>query len=229
MNNRHVLGLALFTAVLGLLFAPSTASASLIGDSATVEVFTGASSLGSQSATVDTSGTPEFSYFTGPDNALTVDIESSTIQIDFIDGFTGLFVLGDGTNPIKIQITDLDWVGQPGIIVGASIVGGPSAFGETVQVTGPHAVEVVVNANNAGSIGGTFLSILVQLQTDHAVGGEILPIDSTALLIAAAQSPAAWMTSVTFAIIGVGAFLITRNPNNIKNIKVILRDYLDRL
>ncbi len=213
MNNRHVLGLALFTAVLGLLFAPSTASASLIGDSATVELFTGGASQGSLIATVDSSGTPEFSYFTGPDNELSVDIESSTIQIDLVDGFSGLYVIGDGNNPITIQITDLDWVGQPGIIVGASIVGGPSAFGETVQVTGPHAVEVVVNANNAGGIGGTFLSILVQLQTEHAVGGEILSIDSTALVLAGLQSSAIWMLPVLAGIAGTGFYLVKFRTN----------------
>ena len=209
MNNRHVLSIFLFTAVLGLLFVPTTASASLIGDSATVEVFTGVSSLGPQTETVVSPGLPEFSYFTGPDNSLTVDIESSTIQIDFFDEFTSIFVLGTGENPITIEITDLDWVGQPGIIVGASIVGGPSAFGETVQVTGPHSVEVVVNANNASPVGGTFLSILVQLETDHsgngAVAGEILPIDSTALILAGAQTNAVWMLSV-LAVIGSVAF-----------------------
>jgi len=217
MNNRKVLSLALFTAVLGLLFAPSTASASLIGDSATVEVFTGVTSLGPQTETVVSPGDPEFSYFTGPDNSLTVDIESSTIQIDFFDEFTSVFVLGTGENPITIEITDLDWVGQPGIIVGASIVGGPSAFGETVQVTGPHSVEVVVNANDASPVGGTFLSILVQLETDHsgngAVAGEILPIDSTALFLAGMQSSALWLIPSVVGIAGVGYYVLRAKMN----------------
>jgi len=60
------------------------------------------------------------------------------------------------------------------------------------------------------------------------VGGDFLPIDSTALLLAAAQSPAAWLTSLTIAALGIGVYVFTRNPNNIRNIKVILRDYLDR-
>jgi len=215
MNNRHVLGLALFTAVLGLLFAPSTASASLIGDSATVELFTGGASQGSLIATVDSSGTPEFSYFNGPDNSLTVDIESSTIQIDLVDGFTGLYVIGTGNNPITIQITDLDWVGMPGTIVGASIVSPPSGFGETVQVTGPHSVEVVVATANNAFAGGTLASILVQLQTSHsqAVGGELLSIDSTALMLAGLQSSAIWMLPVLAGAVGVGAFYIKTRMN----------------
>jgi hypothetical protein len=61
------------------------------------------------------------------------------------------------------------------------------------------------------------------------VGGENLPIDSTALLLAAAQSPSAWVTSLAIAALGIGAYVFSRNPSNMRNIKVILRDYLDRL
>jgi len=60
------------------------------------------------------------------------------------------------------------------------------------------------------------------------VGGEFLPIDSTALLLAVAQSPASWLTSLTIAALGIAAYVFSRNPNNMRNIKVILRDYLDR-
>ncbi len=61
------------------------------------------------------------------------------------------------------------------------------------------------------------------------IGGEIIPIDTTVLLLAAAQSPAAWLTSLTIAALGISAYVFTRNSNNMRNIKVILRDYLDRL
>jgi len=60
------------------------------------------------------------------------------------------------------------------------------------------------------------------------VGGEFLPIEITSLLLAAAQSPASWLTSLTIAALGIGAYVFTRNPNNMRNIKIILRDYLDR-
>ncbi len=59
------------------------------------------------------------------------------------------------------------------------------------------------------------------------VGGEFLPIDTTALLLAGVQTPLAWMMYAVGAI-GIGAFLFTRNPNNVRNVKVILQDYLDR-
>jgi len=61
------------------------------------------------------------------------------------------------------------------------------------------------------------------------VGGEFLPIETTSLLLAAASSTSGLMTAITIAALAIGAYVFTRNPNNIRNIKVILRDYLDRL
>ena len=60
------------------------------------------------------------------------------------------------------------------------------------------------------------------------VGGELLPIDTTALLLVAVQSPTLWWISGLLSAVGVGAFLFTRNPNNTRNVKVILQDYLDK-
>ena len=77
---------------------------------------------------------------------------------------------------------------------------------------------------------GRFLTPVGEPCTNCAViGGEIIPIDATVLLLAAAQSPAAWLTTLTIAALGIGAYVFTRNSNNVRNIKIILRDYLDRL
>jgi len=76
---------------------------------------------------------------------------------------------------------------------------------------------------------GRFLTPVGEPCTNCAViGGEIIPIDATALILAGAQTPAVWMVSALSAL-GVGAFWFTRNPYNVRNIKVILQDYLDRL
>jgi len=72
------------------------------------------------------------------------------------------------------------------------------------------------------------LNLVLTGGDDEVVGGEFLPIDSAALLLAAAQAPAAWLTTLTIAALGIGAYVFTRNPSNMRNIKVILRDYLDR-
>lgn len=63
---------------------------------------------------------------------------------------------------------------------------------------------------------------------ETVVGGEIIELDTTALLLAGAQSPATWLTSLTIAALGIGAYVFTRNTNNMRNIKAILQDYLDR-
>jgi len=60
------------------------------------------------------------------------------------------------------------------------------------------------------------------------VGGETIPIDTTSLLLAAASSTSGLMLVVTIAALGIGAYVFTRNPNNVRNIKVILQDYLNR-
>ena len=54
-----------------------------------------------------------------------------------------------------------------------------------------------------------------------------MPIETTYLLLAGAQTPIAWMM-YAFSAICIGAFLFTRNPNNVRNVKLILQDYLDR-
>ncbi len=74
----------------------------------------------------------------------------------------------------------------------------------------------------------TAIQTIIVTTSTTVVGGELLPIDTTSLLLAAASSPASWLTSLTIAILGIGAYVFTRNPNNMRNIKVILRDYLDR-
>ena len=80
----------------------------------------------------------------------------------------------------------------------------------------------------SGSSGSTTRTIRILSDGSSAVvGGELIPIDSTSLLLAGAQTPIAWMM-YAFSAIGIGAFLFTKNPNNMRNIKVILRDYLDR-
>jgi len=81
--------------------------------------------------------------------------------------------------------------------------------------------------------GGSAVTELAQTSIDvtfnaPVVGGEIIPIETISLVLAGLQTPAVWMIS-TFSALGIGTFLLTRNPYNVRNIKVILRDYLDRL
>jgi len=213
MNKRHLLSIALFSAVLGLLFSPTSASASLIGDSVTVELFDGAGNSADQQTQVVTQGAgPEFILNTGSDEQVNVDIESSTISITYIENQGGFFTWGSSTNPVTVKITSLNWIGQSGIISGANIVSPPSGFGETVQLIGQNGIQVDTNIMQAN---GFFqpVTVVVQLETTHTIGGELLPIDSTALLLAGIQSSAIWMLPVLVGAAGVGAFYIKTRMN----------------
>jgi len=85
-----------------------------------------------------------------------------------------------------------------------------------------------VNNLDNRQLGLNVFTFLNECISKPVVGGEFLQIDSTALLLAAAQSPASWLTTLTIVALGIGAYVFTRNSNNMRNIKVILRDYLDR-
>jgi len=54
----------------------------------------------------------------------------------------------------------------------------------------------------------------------RSVGGEFLPIETTSLLLAAASSTSGLMTAITIAALAIGAYVFTRNPNNMRNIKL---------
>jgi len=112
-----------------------------------------------------------------------------------------------------------------------------NAFAETIVNLGNFNVFGTLLNNGAfinsgavldcGIISGT-ISIPGIVNECPVVGGEIIPLETTSLILAGIQTPAVWMIS-TFSALGIGAFLLTRNTHNVRNIKVILRDYLDRL
>ena len=47
----------------------------------------------------------------------------------------------------------------------------------------------------------------------QAVGGEIIPIKTTALLLAGAQTSAAWMAPLLFALVGTAIIYIKKKRN----------------
>ena len=206
VRPRYLLTVGMFSVVLALIFAPTSASASLIGDSVTIELLSGATSIDTKTETVLSGAGPEFIMNTGSDEQINIDIESSTIQIEFIETLTDVFTFPGG-NIVTLIISSLDWQEGGGIVTGASFVGAPSGFGETVQVIDDHTIQVDVDINNQQLGFGIILTLDVQLQTEHGfqgVGGELLPIDTTALLLAGAQSISMWMIPVVVSAIGIG-------------------------
>jgi len=79
-------------------------------------------------------------------------------------------------------------------------------------------------------IDATFTDVPICVQfpmLPECIGGELLSIDNTALLVAGVTSPIAWYMYALTAL-GIGAFWFARNPYNVRNVKTIMGDYLDR-
>lgn len=51
------------------------------------------------------------------------------------------------------------------------------------------------------------------IKCEQSVGGEIIPTETTSLLLAGAQSTT-WLIPVTVSIIGIGVFVVSRKPEN---------------
>jgi len=228
---NKLLPLLAFSALLLVPLGAQNAFGSLIGDTVSGDVTTnnGVTNVFVPTQTEVVSGAVEFSFNYGSDEIIDVDVDSSTITVTFSD-FTNFWFWPDGNDPVEVRISDLDWVNDPsGIVTGATIVSAPTGFGETVQVIDPHTVQLDINLHTGQQIpNGVFATVVIELQTQHGiVAGEIIPIEATSLILAGLQTPAVWMIS-TLSALGIGAFVFTRNPSNVRNIKVILQDYLDR-
>ncbi len=160
--------------------------------------------------------------FTGPDPVITMTLENPAEEVSWFYSSPdpSTVRIFDGSDTLIKEINQAGTPPGPGDPTGGT-------FGTWVGDDFNAGANVIKKVEFDGALNFSIWDD-IDFCIEPFVGGDLIPIDSTALLIAAAQSPAAWLTTMTFAIIGVGAFLITRNPNNMRNIKVILRDYLDR-
>lgn len=72
---------------------------------------------------------------------------------------------------------------------------------------------VPINQGNNLSCEITNDFLPVTSPTIHAVGGTLIPIDTTALLLASAQSTS-WMIPVVLSVLGIGLFVVSRKSEN---------------
>jgi len=88
---------------------------------------------------------------------------------------------------------------------------GIDRFGFSVSISGNN---VLVGANGDGTNGlDVGQAHLFDARTGVAVGGEIIPIDSTSLILANTQS-FSWMIPVVLSVLGIGLFVVLRNSKN---------------
>jgi len=141
-----------------------------------------------------------------PENALCgqfiVNIEESSIWVTLEWPNNVVF------SPITWDFTSLDWKNNPqGIIVDATV---SSATYPLNPVTfGDHSV-AISSPEFTTDCGQTTcnLDFHIDIVPAHLVGGELLSVDSTALVLAGMQSISVWMIPAIAGIVGAGVYLI---------------------
>ena len=200
---KKLLALIAFSLLLLVPVGAQNAFGSLIGDEVTVD-----NSIPNHNPiteTVNSVPNPEFVFPDLGPVGLSVSIESEEIWIEY-DRF-----LTFGSTFISDHdwwITDLDWIVNgvevPGNIQGvvctadSGIPLGPVTFTNS---------EIHITVNSVSLISNENKNIHCDIDVIHggqAVGGELIPLDSTMILAAGAQYTAAWMIPVIVSAIGIG-------------------------
>lgn len=214
MNAKNFAILTVTFAILSVMYAPNLASSSLLGDEVTITMtadFPPVTTIvgpGVEATFVGTDGA-----CSPPGEEVRVDVGESQIWIAYEDFNTPPFFMcdlsGNIIDPVIITITDMNWVGQSGIIT--DII--PEVNGCTdlisAVVLGPNSVEIT----HSGNFFNTPSECHFDLVTDHTVDGFLLPIDSTALFLAGMQSSAIWLIPSVVGIAGVGFYLVRAKFN----------------
>jgi len=216
MNAKNFAILTVTFAILSVMYAPNLASASLLGDEVTIAI----NGVFPNNPTTTIVGPGVEASFVGldgicspPGEVVDVDVGESQVWITYTDFNTPPFFMCDQNDniidPVIITITDMNWVGQSGIIT--DII--PEINGCTdlisAVVLGPNSVEIT----HSGNFPNTLSECHFDLVTDHTVDGFLLPIDSTALFLAGMQSSAIWLIPSVVGIAGVGFYLVRAKFN----------------
>ena len=81
---------------------------------------------------------------------------------------------------------------------------------------GSHDVELAMFSDGAirGNFRASFDNILIKRNlVADVIGGELIPIESTTLLLAGAQT-FSWMIPVVLSVLGIGLFVVSRKSEN---------------
>jgi len=95
----------------------------------------------------------------------------------------------------QILFEALDGLPGPGApTISSPLVFSPSQFGQGVAILGN-------------------IDTIIVTRSQQAVGGEIIPIETTSLILAGAQS-FSWMMPVVLSVLGIGLFVVSRKSEN---------------
>jgi len=115
------------------------------------------------------------------------------------------FVTNLASGPSGVPITGaMDFQPGTGILFGTSGRSGTSEVLFTIDT----------NTGIITEIGPTVINIdAIAFIDERRVGGEIIPIDTTSLILAGAQS-FSWMIPVVLSVLGIGLFVVSRKSKN---------------
>jgi len=190
-----------------LMFSPITAHASLIGDSVVVQAGIDSTICGPVPVTVIDPGI-EIPNCGG--SGASIDLSANSIW--FV-----LPAVPDGTSiePIFLDFTGLDWTDDPnGILVDVIVTQSDFNFQETVTFD-DHSISVQIPATpfppghqcpSSQSICVVGIHLDLVHSSSNPIGGEIIPIDTTMLLLAGVQTSALWLIPFLVSAAGITIF-----------------------
>ena len=145
--------------------------------------------------------------------SVSVNIEENQVIVQLF-GSTPPFGTQDG---FIIEITDIDWVDENGNPIAGEITNvvcsDPALNQGIVQLAGfgPHSItlEAISSINFVfDAVGGKEMVCDFDTEHDTQVAGQLLPLDSTALMIAGLTSMSVWMIPTIAGLAGAGVYLV---------------------
>ena len=137
---------------------------------------------------------------------ISIDIDGDSIW------FESVIAIPDGSqvSGITYEFTSLDWINNPnGFITGVELVN-PQTIPISTLEFGDHSITLANDpfVLNCGGPSTCLFEWHLDIETFHPVAGELLPLDTSALMIAGLTSMSVWMVPAVLGLAGVGVYLV---------------------
>jgi len=160
--------------------------------------------------------------YNGTDGSAGTDVSPFNIDLTNSDDVRIMYSVADFDTDVIVRVTDStgDWAEQASTLVGGTVAVTTILFNIDNFILAPSTSFGAVALNDIEEI-SFFFDTTVAL-TDYViekfditmtmVGGEMFPVDTTALLLAGVELNAIWILPA-IAAIGIGAFIVSRKRN----------------
>ena len=217
MKKLALLPILLIVAIAGIFASGQFAYASLVGSEITI-VLDWWTVFGPQERTVIDPG-DEFSVSTGNQGQLFAEVRA-----DINDSMLTIThdINQDASEPgfenvINADwcwdLTDLVWIDESGVITDLELVSNTFVSGDITFSHTDNSIQVCQTRNDfvfgTGLLEQEVSFNLILRHGEEVVGGKFLPIETTSLLLANAQT-FSWMIPVILSGIGIGLFVVSR-------------------